>query len=75
MGVGGAETAALKRCMATAAANVTAEAAAAEAAAAAAALACNRVLCMAGPWPETALTVKRQRCSATPQCRGRRWPI
>ena len=43
--------------------------AAAAAAAAAAALACNRVLCMAGPWPETALTVKRQRCAATPQRR------
>jgi hypothetical protein len=40
-------------------------------------LACNRVLCMAGPWPETALTVKRQRCAATPQRRvcSCRWPI
>jgi hypothetical protein len=37
----------------------------------------NRVLCMAGQWPETALTVKRQRCAATPQRRVcfRRWQI
>jgi hypothetical protein len=36
--------------------------------AAAAASSCSPVLCMAGPWPEKALILQRQRCAATPHC-------